>query len=307
MPPHPRSSVGVYTLTVRRKFSLEEENLGAFDGVDANLLKVFDDFCESAHSSHIKAEKGDAVWQVKERHQQTDGVTGIVEVGDSGFTARLMDRESGKPSYSRKITDAEMVPMFFLFDAPSNATRAIILIQRHGIRSPYSFFTDAFRSHFRAKFPDHLLEIQGFVSQHTLDFFREGTLQRITLISYQLSSDLADQAKFRAPVGVPISVEQVIKVPNNAGIRAPQWFLNAIGRGGADIANLPPDTDAASVTVFLNGQSRTLQLGRMEEMMPYIDATADVKIVGGHPTYESIRKFAAKLLKEVRVEIRGGT
>jgi hypothetical protein len=251
------------------------------------------------------------MWKVlqHERRPGMESHCGTVEVGDFGYRSRLMDVDSGKDTFARRPTDAELLPMFFLLNAPAKATRGIVILQKHGIRSSYSFMSQAFRNYFDQAYPDYRLELRSFVAQSTLNAFREGVVRRITLISTRLPEDIATQVKLKIPEGVPVLFEQVIRFPSKRGVKMPDWIARHFRKGtaaAAGIRDLPLGADAAKVTVKgFKGRDRTLELGSAEDMVPYVDVTDEVKVEDGHPVYDSIRAYALNFLTEVAAELRG--
>jgi hypothetical protein len=303
---HPRFFVGLYTVVIREKGSSVALPLASFD-TSHNLQEEFQEFCRLLRATHLIGKSEVVTWQVRQYENDGETIAGIVEVGDYGYTTRLMDVQSGAAAYNRRPNDAEMVPMFFALDAPDHARTGIIILQKHGIRSPLSFFTEAFRNFFQQRFPEHLLDMVPFVAQTTLNAFRDGQLQQITLVKYELAPDLAAQVRLRVPRGVSVSMETTIKVRNKGRLAMPAWVRNYFTKReeGAHLPPLPGEADAVRVQVTHRGQLRTIQLGRPEDMVPYLDATDEVETRNGHPVYASIKRYAFSLLADAQTEIRG--
>jgi hypothetical protein len=311
MPKHPNFFLGAHLLRVREHQSQTYLPLGRFDGAH-DVLAEFEKFCQLLSSQHQTAKAESVMWKVDNHERRSDRVThcGTVEMGDFGYRSRLINVDSGSNSFTRRPSDAELIPMFFLLNAPPKSDTGIVLLQKHGIRSSYSFFNDAFRNHFGQLFRDYRLELHSFVTQATLDAFRHGVVRRITLISKDLPSDIADRVNVRVPPDVPVLFEQVIRFPTKQSVPMPSWIAKHFRKGTSDpdegVMGLPRGVEAAKVTVKgFGGRERTIELGAAEDMVPYVDITHEVKVEDGHPNYESIRDYALNFADEVAQEVRG--
>ena len=97
-------------------------------------------------------------------------------------------------SYRRTKDDAEMIPLYFLFEVPADRDEGILLIQRFRQRSPRSAIVDPLKKWFREAYPDHVLVIDPLSNEAALRaYFDGGQLKELHFIKFELPRDLEDR------------------------------------------------------------------------------------------------------------------
>lgn len=235
-------------------------------------------------------------------------IKGIFEAGEYGYTADLVDVKTGQVTYSRKTTDAELLPFYFRVWAPETGDRAILLLQRFrqfGVRSAFWFdFNDFF------PYGEEIgLELNPLVhSQLIEEVFKDATIRRLRFIKFSLPSDVTDRLFEYQQVHEEDGHLEFVVAAKRRGrlpiVQAIKDFLNGEGQLSS-IIELPDfDYDTIKVELDVDGRTRTIDLAEPAGIRSYYDVTSDVSVdASGHPDFESIDVAAEELLLDLQSDL----
>jgi hypothetical protein len=295
-----------YTMRVRRKRSDDYGILGEFSD-EETMLDFLYDFFIALQKSDVPDEATMSLQRARKITRDERSVWGVVESGDYGYSADLVDVNTLSHSYQRRTADAELYPFFFLINAPSSSDRAILIFQRHGNRSMYTELLRRLRTAFEDKHPDHLLDFRRHVPKAIVDSLLHGQVKSIELTSYHLADDLADRVKYqgnRTEVG---EVQITLKAKRKRFLKRPQW-LDKLMKDRGNLLEIADEVselgDRVRVTVSYNGKNRVVDFHDMKSIAPYLDVTSDIRLGrDGHPTPESIEAVTRSHLSDLLVEM----
>jgi hypothetical protein len=233
-------------------------------------------------------------------------IEGIVRTGEYGFEAQLTDADSGKVSYTRKVRDAEVLPFYFFAWLPPDADEGIMLLQRFNLFGIRRFFFKRFVDHFRDAHEGFSVTINPLVDRKVVEKLRTGKLDSIRVVKYTLPQDVADSLRIPHE---EVEVEYVIRAKRKSS-NALRALRNRIFEKEnyriAELEELVENFDTVKVDVEIEDGRRRIDLSRPKLRMAF-DITDHLKIQrNGHPSYDSLRQEARKLLGVVRTKMTGG-
>lgn len=294
-----------YLIHVNHLGTSEEEFLTSFDGTH-DLLELFD-----SHLSTISAtpvEDSENSRQLRVSAVDTVGSrTRFVHVlsGEFGLAAEGRRRGDDSHSYDRTPDDVELVPQFLLLHVPRKSKRGILLVQRVGVRSPYSGFARYFNSKFRDEFGDYRLSFDRFVPGALLEELTEGFVNGLTFRLHKLPKDLASIV---SSFGNPDQMHHVhieIRPVKGKHFTPSQSLAKLIGdpkktHSGLSFPTVLGVPAKAGVLVEYNGRNRKVLLANPEDAAPYLDVTEELQTLdGSHPAPTEIRTVMINHLKDI--------
>jgi len=238
--------------------------------------------------------------------------SGILESGDYGYEAPIIDKNSGQRVHLKELDQAEMIPFFFQIHIPRNGRSGILIVQRFKQHGIFGLLRNILKSEFRNNFQQYVLDISPLVSDEIVDdFIRNGRLNRITFKRLELTPDIINQADS----GSANSIENVGRIEYsiiaNRGRSLPflSRIRNAVRQGDVALDGLYNingfDYNSISVSVKLNGHTRTLDLSSLNNIGAFFDISNEVEIneETGHPEEDSIRQLSRRILDDLLITI----
>lgn len=300
-------SLASLSMRIKRKHARSGDYLrfGELDG-GISLMAVWRQFLDSLQQEHSHDEAAKALLTVSRLEGDESSAWGTVRAGDYGYTSDLINVQTGHRAYSRTVSDAEMLPFYFLVDAPDHANKGILLLQRHGGRGVQTLLLRMFREFCEVHIPQYLVVFSPQVPGAVVRYLLEGHLQQLTLISYRVPTDLADRVHLQGNLEDSAIVKTVIKARRNRFLPKPQWMRDVLADGARLFeygAAQPEIADEIQITVNYNGNQRTVDLRRPDRMHPYVDCTEEVELDQGHPVFESINRYAQQLRNDLAAEM----
>ena len=304
----PRStSLAAYSLKVWNYEETESEIISDF-GDEEDLLEVFSELLSSlqAKASHDKHNRQLLTVETLKIDNKARTICGIIETGEYGSESKLRDADTQQIVYKRKIKEADMLPFYFLFDLPEGSEDGILVLQRTGMFGIRKVLTTVIESWFNPKFPDFGLRFHPLAEPGDLEKYKEGQVETIRFIGYDVPSDIADALKshnkqFDGHVELVISARRGSFLPVKERIRR---FFNKEVELNKFIALKETKFKYQDVKLKTKvGRSRrTVSLGGLKLLRSYYDITDDVTMDGatGHPAFESIDGLAKGLASRVR-------
>ena len=306
-----RFSLGCYGVSVREAWRADEPLcLGGFSQGES-LLELFLSYLEEREESHSNDVDHQTLSKVESHTLDGSCVSGIVEVGDYGFTANLIDVNRRRRSYERKTIDAELLPYYFLAYLPSEEKRGVFILQRSSRRGIRTRFLGAFEEYFRSVCPSYRIGINPFVSEKLLDeYLKGGRLTKIRFLKFGLPTDLADAYESEGFEEMTGHAEFILSPERGAGFPLMKRIRDiALGKRdiGAMYELVGEEHDNVKVEIDLGGNLRTIDLSDTMKMRSYIDISEEVRLENsGHPKFSSIDRISRDLLQELLIEIHQG-
>ena len=307
----PRISLGCYTIRLLNKRTRESLVLGDL-GIGLDLMAVFTQFLQARKSTYSKDDESQKLLRVLRIDKQTEYVGGIVETGEYGYEADLLDVGSSTISYRRSLTDSEMVPYYFLAHLPAHRDEGVILLQRRSNLGIRTALLKDFLDFFGMYCSGINIEIKSLIPPELLnEYLHDGRLTKVRLIKYELPQDLADAYDTGGHREIEGTAEMSFKPGRGLGIP----LLNRISEvldGKRHVTEMieVSDFDYNNVKVELEvrGSRKTLDLSDVMKMSAYVDVTQDVEMGNdGHPIYSSMDGVARELMNTLLDRIGTGS
>lgn len=175
-------SLASYTIRVRAKRDTQFKHLGAFNEHDS-FFDFVRDFISELEGRHAHDALSMSLQRARDVDSDVDTVWGVLEAGDYGYAAELVNVATMKSSYRRATDDAELLPFYFLLNAPADTDKALLIIQRYGNHGVLTEFTNALRVAFEGRFGDYILDIRRHVPGTVIKALKRGELKAIQLTS----------------------------------------------------------------------------------------------------------------------------
>ncbi len=296
--------IAAYALRIRLKRTDDPLYLGAVDAPHGGLYSHVKKFFESLQKKHAHDALSQLLQRVVQLDSNADSLWGLIESGEYGYAAEGIDVQTLKHSYERKALDAEMIPFYFRIYLPAQNDMGVMLLERHGTRGIFHALSGALRDYVQEKLPDHVLELTRLVPAEVMSELLKGGVRAIQITTYRVPSDIADKYRFLGNLSNAGTVTVEFKAKKKAFLFTPQW-LKRITEGRAKIIELPADLGPGRILIRVDyrGKSRTVDLGHLETIAPYVDATAELNMRSGHPTFASIDGYCAELLGELLAQL----
>lgn len=235
-------------------------------------------------------------------------LSGIVESGEYGYTAEIIDRTSGQRVHSKGMNHAEMIPFYFHLFVPQGKTKGILILQRFKQFGIYGIFGETIAREFVNRFPGFKIILKPLVSDEIANnLINQGQLKKITFKTLNLSPNILNAADNRDNGNVGRIEYSIVA---NRGCSLP--FLTGIRERLRTARNIPEmfglgdfEFNTISVSVKLNGHSRTLDLSTLSEVGAYFDITDQVAIDenSAHPEINSIREISGAIINDLFVSL----
>lgn len=283
-----------------------------------DLYDVFIRYLEERDLNFLDDRDKYKMFRVTKYHEETYSVRGIIEVGDYGFSAELIDTVSAQKTYDRSPTEAEMMPYYFLAYLPRDLNRGIVILQKtsgRGIQT--SLFTD-FKKHAREFNRTVKVDFRPFVPRSFIEeMTRNARWTKIRFIRYNLPQSIQEDYR-REALGKPNQIEGVsefvIQPTKNQNLPAKvlDWAkrtLRDTSKGDTSTAKgmteiIGHDYDNVKMEIELGGRRKTVNLERIDALKTDYDITKTVQVdEGGHPRFNSIDSAAKDLLDSVLTEL----
>lgn len=296
--------VSLYTLRVTERRKRDPVVLSSFDGRTDLVKEIYD--CLSEHQGNALGIRGGSRQVYVSNDLRNTGriIEGLVEVGNSGFTASIKEITTGVENYRQRPTEASMIPLYLRFWIPKGQRFGIAAFQHFGDAGCKSAIHDILTSRFREKHEDFTLTLRHVVPKtYAEEVLASGAIKEYRFIQYGVPDDVANMY---GGDGLPVGTANVeLRVVARKGARL-GWtkLISNILQGRKKVQGaLELDSfkcDEFRMRININGRERMLKVGDFLKMNSRIDVT-DVVEIGrdGHPTFESISVACERLAAEV--------
>jgi hypothetical protein len=301
-----RFSIVPYTFRILNR---DPDNAGYIrlsDWAGIDFLDIVEEFVNSEPVGDNETQK---LLRYREFDRQDRVIDGIIESGEWGYEAELIDSGSMEPSHTRTTFEAELLPFYALFSLPEEADEGFLFLQRFQQFGTKTALSAALQERVKQVDPNLLLHLNTVVPQRVWDSLLEGRVTAVRYISTHLSTDISDAYATGEHEEVEGSMELKIKAKRKGALPVIER-LRAIVAGQSSEASFKElvefDSDSVKVEIDLGGSPKTVDLGDLTKLRPSVDITPTI-VVGddGHPTRDSIRELAVEILGELEAELHG--
>ena len=132
-----RYSLATYTIRIKdkvRDIYVPINNIQ--NGTD--FLNVMDNYLSNRNMNMAHQQAQRKLLKIRNFTHQNRVFSGIVETGEYGYEAELLDVNSSRTTHRRSVSEAEMLPFYFLIFLTQNTDEGILILQRfkqYGIRT----------------------------------------------------------------------------------------------------------------------------------------------------------------------------
>lgn len=305
-------SLAAYFFQLRNVKSHTNLDLRNFKIGDKNIFTLFSEYIAARNTSSSNDEIDQKILRVQHFDNATVPrvISGSIETGEYGYTANFFDVEAQAESeFKRKLTDAEMIPFYFLISLPEDNPSGIIILQKFqsfGIKTAlYNDLQEFFR-----KFDDDLrVSLNPAFYESVIDDYRKSEIKSIRVIKYIMPQNIEDVYNSKNLSPTESYLEVAIRAKKKKSIHLyKDEFLTYLRQYITEkpiplnrLIEIPqmPDYDTIKIDLEINGNTKVLNLENPFATAPLYDITNDVKTENGHPLYTSINPIAQEYLEKI--------
>lgn len=298
-----RISLAAYTIRIKKKYDSKALRLNNFDDANSDLFIILNNYMLSRRSSPSLDEKNKKRLIVNSYESIGRTLMGIIETGEYGYEAKLVNTDDNSISYNRRTNDAEMYPFFFLIDLPNSCDEGILILQRFkqfGIRS---ILESDFFDYFQQKNNDFIVKYNPLVPDSYIEkTLSSGRLISISFVQFKIPDDIASAIRYNHVEGGGYA-EYKIHAARNDHIPLVENILSHLRKRNrpsafVELENVSYDT--VKFQFATDSGVRTIDISNLLKIKAYFDVTEEVEIgIDGHPVYSSIKNAGIKLKNDV--------
>jgi len=300
-------SLASYSMSFKVSYGNEHHVLSDVGGVDSfDLIKGFLEDARSPRADHTQK----AIFKTKiiRPNLQERTLDGVIETGEFGFSARGIDVNTEQETYKRGVHDAEVIPLAFHISLPKGEKSGLVILQRFGNIGISTHFVTALRRFIGEKVSKVTLEWEPLVHPDLINqYASKGKTRKIKFRQWAVPKDTSDALGLTLrPNDAYIEYSIIAKRGGVLG-----KFSNIMEKCSASstaMLGLPTGfkPDETVCEVDMNGRSRTIHMGDVNEMTSFYDITLNVDFKSdGHPKNESVLKEARLLANDLFVVMKG--
>lgn len=304
-------SLGYYSVSVVApdSQSLPLENFSSTH----DLFSAFIKYLEQRDERHFNDPEQNKVFRVTKWLAEEYRVKGIIEIGDYGLSAELVDVESSNKTYQKGTTEAEMTPHYFLAYLPPDFDRGIIILQKNSGRGIQTALFADFKKQAKTHDPKGKVHFTPLIPKNYIEELKKnGRFTRIRFIKKELPENITDAYK-RETYEKAEKVEGLSEFtiqPVRSGSLPRQvldWAHEAISdrsQAGKMAEVIGYEYDNVKMEIVMGGRKRTINLDNPDSLRTDIDITKKIQTdEGGHPEFASIDSAAGELLHSILSEL----
>lgn len=295
-------TISTYVLRVRNnQKNLEYHKLNGLPG-GRNLFDLLLEYLD--HLEERPANDIDNQSLLRASHLRRSGHTlsGLLERGEYGIKSSLVNIRKREITHERSVSEAEMLPFYFLMVVPSEGTKALVAFEMEGNTGINSQFERDFRSFLRRKCGECDLELDRLVPERLIkQYFSKGRVTKLRFVRFKVPTDIADAVK----MGVDeqgSTIELQVKAKRGAAFSMGKEIQDVLrgqmsAREFVQVKGL--DYDTIKIEFDMNGKRRTMDLTEPGSFRADYNITNRIEMYGGHPTYASIDRVAREIVREI--------
>ncbi|QRE73545.1 hypothetical protein [Methylobacterium aquaticum] len=260
------------------------------------------------HSTHIKDDQTERSWYFENKTNQFESnIKGYVRYGTFGFESNIVDSNTKRSNYKRKITDVEEIPLFFDFWTPKQSKFGLVAFQSFQGRSCIGLVMAKMRKDFEQENPRCLLNFRKLmpVDLEKSEFFN-APIKRFKLIKRKKSVDVADSyLKDRAGDNIDMELSIIARRQKNLGDLIS--LKNKMPKNGTGVIEYEGmEFNEAIAEVKFGKKTRRVGIFGYNSDAGVIDITDSLtKGADGHPTFDSIQRETTMLLTDFFKSMKG--
>lgn len=282
------SIVGLHIYSVtqhkkRNKIKIEFSKNG-----DGARLRDYADRFFRLHSTPDDDENNSRTWFFEPKPNNGNSYHGIIRYGSSGYESDIIDRKSRDLNYKRKVTDIDVIPLYYRLWVPSAGEFALLALQTFGQRSCVNRVQSALIRGYSANNNGHLIVVKPIVPTK-LKNFRNAEVKSINLRKLDYSSDSAENQIGSQSTLVDLDVSFTAKPRRNLGLLGSLAGRIQSAAGKDVLSYNDTQFDEATAEVSLDGKRRRVTLIGVDRNAGKFDLTEDIRREpNGHPEFNSI-------------------
>jgi len=267
-------------------------------------------------------ESGKNVFTVDAWNAENNSICGTFRSGDYGYSAPLLDIETGDIAHTKSRLEAELSPYYFLIEITPNSEVGIVLLQAFNNLGIKDIFFNNLYDFFRSKYTDYIIEMSPFIPKGLVKEYLSNRIIEIRLVKFGYPSELMDIPLDGMPESEMVegTSEVIIKPPVRKEFPASflsrvrgriDDFLGDLGDSDSSIGDLLEvknfKYDTAKIKVKHGSGDRTVDLiktGRLKYSVE-LDGKVQIDSSTGFPEFESINKLAKDFLVEIAATVWG--
>jgi len=303
----PQISLATYTIRIREKRQAEYFQLDTCEPI-GDFFDFLGRYFGRLEEGLVRDERSKKLIKLEslERDEEGRSFHGLIETGEWGYEAELVDSKEGNLKYHREIDDAEMLPFYFFVNIPEGKDEGILILQRFGIYGMTTAFQKSLASYLDLESNELLIEINPLIPEGLIEqYLNHGEYTKVVLRKFSIPSDIAnyydtqDHKEVKGYAEFRLIASHGDSFPFKKSVKK---YLSHERDKLIEIQNF--DYDSASIEVKLNDMTRTINLSDMSKFRPYFDVTSQVELKeSGHPDYESINNIAKALFNDIKESI----
>lgn len=226
-------------------------------------------------------------------------IDGIIESGDYGTQEDIIDIETGKSKYTKTVTDAPLVPFYFMLYIIPNACEGYLILERIGNIGILSVLEKEIRDFIRPQLSErYTLTIEPYLIPQVLEMnlSSAGGAKKVILrgVNNNQFKDMVPTDEFSKCI-----TEVSFVAPRNKFIGQVKSVIDSLRNKKDDVPYKINNVECSDVAFELdiNGSRRTISVARMTSIGMNVDITG--RIINnntGYPTYQSLSKEAHEVL-----------
>lgn len=299
-----------YSLRVSELGSSISLPIDSFDGATKLHSKIREYIDDLADGKKVPGRS--RAFSVDDVRIHTEGFSLITSYGDYGYGSELRDIDTNDVNYLRKVSDAEMIPLYMRFDFPSGKTKAIMIAQGMEKFGAKTLIADYLTDRFKEEFKSLRLHIMPFlVGQVANTLLKSGEIRSLTYISNEVPRDVSNKVRDgEGGADVKGSYELVVKPAPGEKLQEFRDNLRQVFQGKQKVGGLLEINerrfDDAKIEFQVGKRRRRLKMSDIYSINPEIDISEQVELNGhNHPKRKSVHQITDEMSDEIRESLYG--
>ncbi|MGQ3674230.1 hypothetical protein ACT6QH_01820 [Xanthobacter sp. TB0139] len=288
----------VYAITQYRMRNSQSIPLSASG--EGRLLKEFiPKFIRKFSTAEYEDGSRARFWHLNSVSSNSDTTDGVIRYGSSGFESTIVDSKSLKENYARKVTDVEVIPLYFRLWIPQSGQYGLVALQTFGQRSCVGRFCRGFENGYRSVNDGYRVAFAPVVPAK-LASYRDGEVKKISFFKHDHTSDSSENAVLPAGNLVDYQVTIQAKPKGNLGFLGGLREKFAARSGDSDIQYGDTNFDKATAEILIGKKRRRVTLFGVSRETGKFDLTDQVERgANGMPKIDSMRAETTSIFEDI--------
>lgn len=300
-------SLSFYEISVKKRREKELFDLTDFEGT--NILDVFESLIKSLNrrtfiykpnkqALSIYHDKDDEKAKIFYRKGQFFSC--LLCKGDYGSITPIVNTSLDDISYTKKIDDADMIPLYFGSKIRSGYKKGVIAFQGIGTNSAKSLFQIALKEHMENNHNDFIVSLESVVPDKLIEeLIENGFVQSFRFIKNTIPTD---KVNFLDREISPLdgSAEFIIKMKEKSPYfkKKLKKAVKNDGLGFVTIKDFIPDE--TKVEVKVGKKTKVINIDALKKISGRIDISDEVDLNNkGIPRFEDVDENAVDFLNAI--------